>query len=153
MEMYTVREREKIHEEFFDDLPQIRERLRQLEALEAKYKLAEETLRQSEEKYRLLFQRSPVGVFHYDTDLRITDCNDRLIAILKSSRDQLLGLDVKMLRDQSLLPALNKALEGEEGFYEGFYRATTGSAEIWVSVHTAPFYGQNGEILGGIGIL
>ncbi len=42
----------------------------------------EESLRESEERYRMLFHRSPVGVFYYDTELQLTDCNERFIAEL-----------------------------------------------------------------------
>jgi len=114
---------------------------------------AEEALKESEERYRLLFRRSPVGVFHYDTQLHITDCNDRFVAILQSSRERLVGLDMKTLRDQSVLQALRQAAEGEEDFYEGFYRATTGSAEIWISMRSAPLVDLQGQIKGGIGIV
>ena len=116
-------------------------------------KQAEEALKESEERYRLLFCRSPVGVFHYDTQLHITDCNDRFVAILQSSRERLVGLDMETLQDQSVLSALRQAAEGEEGFYEGFYRATTSSAEICISMRTAPLFDQQGQVKGGIGIV
>jgi PAS domain S-box-containing protein/putative nucleotidyltransferase with HDIG domain len=116
-------------------------------------KQSEEALKESEERYRLLFRRSPVGVFHYDTQLRITDCNDRFVAILQSSRERLVGLDMKTLLDQSVLPALRQAVEGEEGFYEGFYRTTTSSAEIWISMRIAPLVDLQGQVRGGIGIV
>ncbi|MBN1830154.1 MAG: PAS domain S-box protein [Deltaproteobacteria bacterium] len=113
----------------------------------------EEALKESEERYRLLFRRLPVGVFHYDTQLRITDCNDRFVAILQSSRERLVGLDMKTLLDQGVLPSLRQAVEGELGFYEGFYRATTSSAEIWISMRTAPLVDLQGQVKGGIGIV
>ena len=48
------------------------------------YRKAESDLQEKEERYRLLFEQSPVGVFHYDHQLRITDCNDRFVDILRS---------------------------------------------------------------------
>jgi len=110
-------------------------------------------LRQSAESYRLLFQRAPMGVFHYDPQLCITDCNDRLADILQSGRERLIGLDMTTLSDQRVLPALRQALQGQEGIYEGHYRATTSSAEIWVSMRAAPLFDQRGQVVGGVGIL
>ncbi|MBI5739150.1 MAG: PAS domain S-box protein [Nitrospirae bacterium] len=116
-------------------------------------RMAEEALRESEERYRLLFQRSPIGIFHYDLRLIITDCNKRFENILRSSVEKLIGLDMKTLNDSSVIPALSSAIKGKDGFYEGFYRATTSSAEIWVSLQTAPLFDRQGNIIGGVGIV
>jgi PAS domain S-box-containing protein len=116
-------------------------------------KQAEAARKESEERYHLLFRESPVGIFHYNTQLRLTEVNDRFISILQSSRERLIGFDMNTLKDQSVLPAIKKTLEGEEGYYEGFYRATNGPAEIWVSMRTAPLLDHKGEIIGGVGIV
>lgn len=107
----------------------------------------------SEGHYRLLFKQSPLGIFHYDANLLITDCNDRFADILQSSRERLVGLDMKTLKDQSVLPAIRVAIAGEEGAYEGFYRATTSPAEIWISMRTAPLFDNKGDIKGGVGLV
>lgn len=112
-----------------------------------------EALRDSEERYRLLFNKTPIGIFNYDAQLMLTACNDRFAEILQSSREKLLGLDMKALKDQSVMPALRRATEGEEGHYEGLYRATTGPAEIWVAVHTAPIFDENGRVKSCVGIV
>jgi PAS domain S-box-containing protein len=109
-------------------------------------------LRQKEERYRLLFQQTPAAVYHYDTGLRLTDCNQRLAAIFQSTTQQLIGLDLNTLEDQRVLPALRAALEGREGFYQGPYQATAGPAEIWVSIHTAPVLDPQGRVKGGISL-
>ena len=79
------------------------------------YRKAESDLQEKEERYRLLFEQSPVGVFHYDHQLRITDCNDRFVDILRSNREQLLNREMKNLKDHSVLPAIKKALDGNAG--------------------------------------
>jgi PAS domain S-box-containing protein len=117
------------------------------------HKYAEEKLRESEEKYRLIFRDSPIGIFNYDDQLHITDCNDSFINILQSSRKDLIGLDMKILRDQRVLPAIREAIKGTEGIYEGLYRATTSSAEVHIAMHTAPIVGQDNKIKGGVGIV
>ena len=116
-------------------------------------KRAEEALRKSEQHFRLLFNLSPVGIFHYDTQLIITGCNNRFAAILQSSKEKLVGLDMKTLNDQGIVPSIARTLEGKEGFFEGFYRATTSPARIWATMHNAPLFDENGEVTGGVGIV
>jgi len=123
-----------------------------IESRNSLIKTAEE-LTKTEEIYRLLFQKSPIGIFHYNTDLVITDCNERFVKILQSTHEKLIGLDMKRLKDQSVLPAIQDAIEGKGGIYEGIYRATTSSAEIWVSMKTAPIFDSEGRIKGGVGIV
>jgi two-component system, cell cycle sensor histidine kinase and response regulator CckA len=113
----------------------------------------EELLRQSEELHRLLFHGSPAGIFHYDTRLHVTNCNQRLADILKSTRERLLRLDMNELVDQRIVRALTDALKGKEGMYMGYYRATTGEAEVYAFLHTAPLFDENREVKGGIGIV
>ncbi|MEO0184953.1 MAG: PAS domain S-box protein, partial [candidate division WOR-3 bacterium] len=51
----------------------------------------------SELRYQILFMNIPVGVFYYNTDLILTDFNDRLVKILRSSPEKLRGLNLKNL--------------------------------------------------------
>jgi PAS domain S-box-containing protein len=119
----------------------------------AERKKIEQALRASEERYRLLFHKTPIGIFYYDTQLMLTAWNDRFVEILHSTPEKLLGLDMKTLNDQSVLPAIRKAIEGGEGHYEGFYRGTTGPVELWISMRTAPIFGQDGKVSNGVGIV
>ncbi len=112
-----------------------------------------EEARQSEERYRILFQRSPVGIFLFDERLRITECNRHFAEILGSPREALIGLDMNLLNDRNILPALQAPLEGRNGAYEGRYHATLSPAVVFVSLHTVPYCGADGTICGGIGIV
>jgi two-component system cell cycle sensor histidine kinase/response regulator CckA len=116
-------------------------------------KLADEALRESEERYRMLFQRSPVGVFQYDQNLRITDCNERFVSIIQGTRERIIGLDMTLLKDQRVLPAIRAAVQGEHGEYEGPYEAMTGTGRPFVSMWTAPLHRQDGTVVGGIAIV
>jgi diguanylate cyclase (GGDEF)-like protein/PAS domain S-box-containing protein len=113
----------------------------------------EETVRTSEERYRLLLKYSPVGIFHYDTNLVITYCNERFADILRNTVDGIVGLDMKTLKDQSILTASRNALKGEKVFYEGQYCATFSDAIIWIDMTCAPSRDGTGRIVGGIAII
>ncbi len=110
----------------------------------------EETVRSSEERYRLLLSHSPVGIFHYDSNFVITYCNERFADILHSQVERIIGLDMKLLKDQSVLPALELAIKGETGYYEGHYSATSSDACGWIAMTTAPSLSGDGSITGGI---
>lgn len=116
-------------------------------------KKAGENLKESEERYRQLFQDSPVGIFHYDNDYHITDCNDRFVEILNSKRKSLINLNMHLLNDKSVLPAIEKSLNGEDAFYDGYYGATTSSAKIWISMRTSPIFDAKHQITGGVAIV
>lgn len=113
----------------------------------------EEIVKASEERYRLLLNHSPVGIFHYNAQLVITYCNDRFADILRNSTDRLIGLDMHKLKDQSVLPALNTALTGETSYYEGHYRATLNDSECWIAMTCAASRNASGKIIGGIAIV
>jgi two-component system, cell cycle sensor histidine kinase and response regulator CckA len=124
-----------------------------LTGLIGEYQRTKDELQEKEERYRLLFEQSPLGIFHYDPRLKLTECNDSFIRLLRSTRERLINLDLTTLRDQGVLPALQKALEGEAGHYEGIYSATTSEARVWISMHAAPLFDREGRVKGGVGIV
>lgn len=114
---------------------------------------AAQALRESEERYRLILQYSSAGILHYDRNLEITYCNDRFARLLQSPLEKIIGLDMKTLRDQRVLPAIRAALDGREGIYEGEYVATLSDAHIWVTMSCTPFKDTSGRVEGGIAII
>ncbi len=113
----------------------------------------EKAARTSEQRYRLLLNHSPVGILHYDNSLIITYCNDRFADMLDIPAERLHGLDMNTLKDQSPLPAIRKALEGELGYYEGDYRGTLSDVHRWAAVTCAPSLDSEGKIVGGVAIV
>jgi diguanylate cyclase (GGDEF)-like protein/PAS domain S-box-containing protein len=113
----------------------------------------EKIARMSEQRYRLLLDHSPVGIMHYDNNLIITYCNDRFADMLDVSVERLNGVDMNTLKDQSPLPAMRKALEGELGYYEGDYRGTFSDLHKWAAVTCAPSLDSDGMIVGGVAII
>ena len=113
----------------------------------------EAALRKSEERYRLLFEYSPLGVFHFDTNGVIVDCNDNFVRIIGSSKEVLIGLNMQNLPDNKLVGEIRKALSGEAGFYEDVYHSVTAEKATPVKVNFAPIKDEKGGILGCVGIV
>ena len=111
-----------------------------------------EALRESEHRYRTLFEQAPAGVFLYDRALRIREFNARFVEILRSTADRLRGLDMHELRDRRILPTLERALRGEAALYEGPYSATTSDAQIQIALRVAPLRDAEGAVVGAMGL-
>ena len=113
----------------------------------------EEQVRASEARYRQLFKRAPVGIVHFDSNLRVTDCNDIYLKIMHADRERVIGLDIRNLRDKRIIPAMEATLAGEEGRWEGDYQTTISNMTIHISARTAPLYDGNGNIQGGMALI
>jgi PAS domain S-box-containing protein len=108
-------------------------------------------LRNSEERLRLLFEQTPAGIFLFGRDLRVTECNDQFLALLQSSPDAEVGMDLSKLSQPGILPAIRAALEGKKGRYEGPF-TLGGLGCPCVALTTVPMLDENCHIGGGIGL-
>ncbi|MDT8324467.1 MAG: tetratricopeptide repeat protein, partial [Bacteroidota bacterium] len=132
---------------------ELSEKNREIQLMNDQLQTLNRELAQSEEKYRLLFERLPLGVFVYDSNLQLIQVNDAFAEILGSSRERLEGLMMRELRDRRIIPALESAIEGETGSYEGEYGATTSEKIIDVSMRTAPLAWNDGGARYGLGFV
>jgi PAS domain S-box-containing protein len=111
-----------------------------------------EALRESEQRYRTLFEQAPLGVVLFDRDLVITDVNPQFSRILGSSVSPV-GFRLRDVRDPAVLPAFERALRGEMARYEGPYHATTSDARIVISMRVAPLRDGAGNVVGGMALV
>jgi PAS domain S-box-containing protein len=115
-------------------------------------KETKEALRESEEKYRMVFSNVPLGILHFDSTGRITACNDNFISISDSKKEQIIGASLSEALDVNLVSAIEHTLAGTIGHYEGEYLSKTSGKITPVRVNFAPIILDNGTISGGVGI-
>jgi PAS domain S-box-containing protein len=117
-------------------------------------KQAEKRLRESEEKYRMIFENSPLGILHFDRNGVITACNDTIIRIWGSCREKLIGFNLmNSLKNKRMKAAVGACIAGKFGCYEGQYLSITGGRITNLKADFGPILADDGSCLGGIGIL
>lgn len=116
-------------------------------------KKTEEALLAAEEKYRLIFENSPLGIFNFDDKGTITHCNDRFLKIVGTTRDKLIGFSmVTSIEDEKMAEAVRLVLSRQLGHYEGEYRSVISGKITPIKADYSPNISHDGKLLGGIGI-
>jgi two-component system cell cycle sensor histidine kinase/response regulator CckA len=118
---------------------------------------AEGALRESEARFRSLATSAPLGIFLADAAGRVVYANPRLLSMFEARYEQLLDgsffgrihpLD-RARADASWARAVRTAGESQER-----YRLLGGSGRIrWVEGRTAPIRGEDGQVIGHIGLV
>jgi len=118
-------------------------------------KQVEQGLKDSELRYRTLFEESLDGVYSVFRDGEITDANASFCRLFGYSRDEMIGKDIRELYfDPADRPRFRKEIE-EKGFvkdYEVKFRKKDGT-EVDCSLASSVYFGEDGSIAGYRGIL
>lgn len=116
-------------------------------------KNAEEALRQSEDKYITIFNHAPVGILHIDRKGILTNCNEKLCRILRSSKDHLIGkkLTAKMPNPQ-IVKAIEATLNSGAGFFEGLFKNADSGKVVPLKIYLNAIYDSR-KIIGAVGII
>ncbi len=116
-------------------------------------KKVEAALLDSEKRYRLIFDASPLGIF-VDRQGTITHCNRSFLNIFSVPRDNVIGSKVfEFVND----PYLDRLLAGSapdvRSFYENEYSARVPGKEIHLKSYYVPLRSRENLIEGGIGLI
>jgi PAS domain S-box-containing protein len=119
-------------------------------------KQAEEALRESEERFRLLNEFSPVGMFRTDEKGAVLYTNPQWQRITGLTLEESIGFGwTRALHPDDkgrILEDWSECLREEKG-YSGEFRFLTASGEVrWVSTSTAPIRSVRGKVVGHVGI-
>ncbi len=149
----------KDEEQFTNELVELRQRVAELEKLESQCRLAEEALRDSEARYRNIFENAVEGIFQIALDGHIIAANQAAARMLGYDSPEELIEEVTDIRQ--IYIDLNRRdelihLMQTKGVVTGFeiqIRRKDGSA-IWTSANIQASRDESGRIVGfaGMGI-
>ena len=117
-------------------------------------KMAEEAVHEAEKKYRLIFENSPLGIFHFNAEGIVTHCNEKFIRIIGlKKKEDVIGFDmVAGIKDEMMKKALDDVFSRKVGHFEGRYHTVISGKDIYLKADYSPNIGDDGTFLGGIGI-
>ncbi|HVQ40521.1 MAG TPA: ATP-binding protein, partial [Pyrinomonadaceae bacterium] len=129
---------------------------KELETEEAERKLAEEALRDSEGRYRLLFERNPLPMWVYDVEtLSFLAVNGAVINRYGYSEDEFLTMTIKDIRPAEDVPALlervskvaNVSVEPAESGAWRHQRKDGAIIDVEITSHPLSFAGRPAKLV------
>ncbi|MBI9084867.1 MAG: response regulator [Desulfobacterales bacterium] len=119
----------------------------------ARRKVTSKQLRESKERYQLIFENSPLGILHYDQKGVIVACNDSLAKIIGTPIERLIGFHMlASMPPGDAREAVASSLKMSESRFSVTYRTVTGNKEIIIRAVLKRIETQDGTVIGGIGI-
>ena len=109
-----MEDKEKTKEQLMDELVKLRQQITELQKSEIKHRQAEETLRENEEKYRILVEMATDGILIETVEGRILECNTATAKIYGYTKDEMIGLTLADLVPEEFAEKLPKVITDKE---------------------------------------
>lgn len=110
-------------------------------------------LRKIGERYRLIFEQSPLGIMHYDENGIIYGCNKIFAEIIGAPKEKLIGFNMlKSMPDEPARWAIEECLKHGTGNFEGKYHTVSGNKDINIKAVHKRITSDDGVFLGAIGV-
>ncbi len=99
-------------------------------------KLAEEALKESEKKWRSVFEHAPVGIMLMNRQTVILECNQHLADIFEGKREQYIGLNLLQSLPESVVRQTLVAAQDDEGihYYTGPYTSILTGKHRYINI-------------------
>lgn len=116
--------------------------------------IKDSSIKAGEERYQLLLEHLPIGIFHFDVNHIVTFCNRQLSELLHDEVNFSVGSNLNDLGNSKIQATLKDAIRTKETQrYEGVYSEDANERKQWVGLLCTPTTGSQGEVTGGIGIV
>lgn len=104
-------------------------------------------------QYKVIFENSPLGIFHYTKDGIITQCNQKLADIVGLSKDKLIGVNLfDIVAESCVLNTIKEGLLKDTSFYEGEYITATSGKSIYLRLNINRICDKNNCVVGAVAI-
>ena len=113
---------------------------------------AQNQLFEKQEILQRFFEQASEGIFTYDRELRILDCNPAFLSLFHFKKSDVIGRKITDLEDEKLVTILQAALVEGVGSFRNFYRSSQGR-QFWLEAKCSPLYNTQGRIIGGLGLI
>ena len=147
-----MKDENKKKNQLIENLAALRQQVKELQALERKHARAEEALRESEERFRQIYDETPIGYHELDTRGRIVRVNRTELEMLGYPVEEMLGQPVWkfVLEEETTRHVIMAKIAGDVSFHETFertYRRKDGTT-LPVLVKDRVIRDKGGRIIG-----
>jgi len=117
-------------------------------------KKAEEAALENEKKYRLIFENSPLGIFHFNEKGILTHCNEKFLEIMGlKKKEDIIGFNlVASIVDEQMKKAVKDVFSRKIGHFEGEYHTVSTDITVNIKADYSPNIADDGTFFGGIGV-
>ncbi len=122
----------------------------------SKRKMKDRLMTISKNKYRMMFEKSPLGIFHFDEKGVITQCNENLVKIMgvpeESVISTIIGFNIveSFNDDNSIKKAIKQVLAGIPASYEDDFSSPFSEKIIPIKAEFSPVISDEGKFMGGV---
>ncbi|WMW22095.1 PAS domain-containing sensor histidine kinase [Methanolobus mangrovi] len=122
----------------------------------SKRKMKERLTLIAKNKYRMMFEKSPLGIFHFDEKGVITQCNENLVKIMgvpeESVISNVIGFNIveSFDDDNSIKKAIMQVLAGIPASYEDDFCSPFSDKVIPIKAEFSPVISDEGKFMGGV---
>ncbi|WP_406670982.1 PAS domain-containing sensor histidine kinase [Methanolobus sp. ZRKC4] len=121
----------------------------------SKRKMKERLMTISKNKYRMIFEKSPLGIFHFDERGVITQCNENFVKIVGAPEETVISaiMGFNMLesfKDESIKKAIQQVLAGIPARYEDNFDSPFSNKVIPIKAEFSPVISEEGKLMGGV---